>query len=255
VNGMPPFLAIVAVLLRRFQQALRNFHVLVVDVHEELFGGGRGGGGGAGVGFLRVAPHVVAGQPVLVAVGLQPPDEAVHGDVDRVRTTVAARGALAVLHPPLGGEVGRLCHVEAGVEAAVVAKRKGDHDLALLLRYLVVGNGVLPEEVWRDETHFVSKVGRTVLDEVGEESSGHALEPPGVSGRDGVPELGLAVVQVVDGVEVHVLGVPGKGRLPHAEVQVGRVDAANLHLVILVDPVQDRAQLLDVPNITVVVGD
>ena len=48
-------------------------------------------------------------------------------------------------------------------------------------------------------------------------------------------------------MEVHVFGVPGESGLPHAEVEVGRVHAVDLHVVVLVHPVQDRAELLDVP--------
>lgn len=32
-------------------------------------------------------------------------------------------------------------------------------------------------------------------------------------------------VQIVDRIQVHVLGVPGECRLPHAEVEIARVDA------------------------------
>ena len=75
---------------------------------------------------------------------------------------------------------------------------------------------------------------------------------PGIGRGYGVPELGLAVVEVVDGVQVHVLRVPGEGRLPHPEVQVGRVHTADLHIVILVDPVKDGTELLNVPNLTII---
>ena len=47
------------------------------------------------------------------------------------------------------------------------------------------------------------------------------------------PGLRLAEVQVVDAVEVHVLCVPGKRGLPHAKVQVGRVDALNHYATFL----------------------
>ena len=75
---------------------------------------------------------------------------------------------------------------------------------------------------------------------------------PGIGRGYGVPELGLAVVEVVDGVEVHVLRVPGEGRLPHPEVQVGRVHTADLYIVILVDPVKDGPELLNVPNLAII---
>ena len=54
-------------------------------------------------------------------------------------------------------------------------------------------------------------------------------------------------MEKVDGVEVHVLGVPGEGGLPHSEVEVGRVHSVDLDVVVLVHPVQDGAQFLDVP--------
>ena len=45
-----------------------------------------------------------------------------------------------------------------------------------------------------------------------------------------IPELGIAVVQVIDRVEIHVFCVPGKRRLPHAEIKVGCVDAIDFDL-------------------------
>lgn len=54
-------------------------------------------------------------------------------------------------------------------------------------------------------------------------------------------------MQVVDGMQVHVLSVPRKGGLPHSEVEIGSVDTVDLHVVVLVHPVQDGAQFLDVP--------
>lgn len=36
-----------------------------------------------------------------------------------------------------------------------------------------------------------------------------------------LPWFWLSKVQVIDTIEIHVLCVPGKSRLPHAEIQVG----------------------------------
>ena len=47
------------------------------------------------------------------------------------------------------------------------------------------------------------------------------------------PEFGGSEVEVVDGVEVHVLSVPSKGGLPHPEVEVGSVDSRNSHSVLV----------------------
>lgn len=43
-----------------------------------------------------------------------------------------------------------------------------------------------------------------------------------------VPELGLAQVEVVDGVEIEVLFVPAEHGLPGAHVDVGRRDSFQL---------------------------
>ena len=62
-----------------------------------------------------------------------------------------------------------------------------------------------------------------------------------------LPGLGLSEVQVVDAVQVHVLCVPGKGALPHAEVQVGRVHPFDLDAALALHRVQDGVQTPDVP--------
>ena len=54
-------------------------------------------------------------------------------------------------------------------------------------------------------------------------------------------------MEVVDGVEVHVLSVPGKGGLPHPEVEVGSVDSRNGHSILVHHAVQDGGQAIDVP--------
>jgi hypothetical protein len=44
-------------------------------------------------------------------------------------------------------------------------------------------------------------------------------------------------MQIIYGMQVHVLSVPRKCGLPHAKVEVGRVDTVNLDVVVLVHPV------------------
>ena len=43
-------------------------------------------------------------------------------------------------------------------------------------RYLVVRDGVLPEDGWRNEAHLVPEVGLAVFGQVGEEALSHSLE-------------------------------------------------------------------------------
>lgn len=66
-----------------------------------------------------------------------------------------------------------------------------------------------------------------------EELCSQPLQPPPVLRGHRVPRLGLAKVQVVDAVKVHVLRVPGERGLPHAEVEVGGVDALDEHAALL----------------------
>jgi hypothetical protein len=42
-----------------------------------------------------------------------------------------------------------------------------------------------------------------------------------LGGGHAIPDLGLAEVEEVDAVEIHVLGVARKERFPHSEVEVG----------------------------------
>ena len=86
-------------------------------------------------------------------------------------------------------------------------------------------------------------------------TGGEPLQPAAVLGRHRVPRLRRTEVQVVDAVEVHVLRVPAERRLPHAEVEVRRVDALDLHAVVVVDAVEDRAEPVDVPVRLVFVGE
>lgn len=58
-------------------------------------------------------------------------------------------------------------------------------------------------------------------------------------------------MQVVNAVEVHVLSVPGEGGLPHAKVEVGRVDALNDDAALLLHHVQQRVEVTNIPLVNV----
>ena len=53
------------------------------------------------------------------------------------------------------------CRHGTCVEARVVAAGEGDHDLPLVLHYLVVGDRVLPQDVRRDQAHLVPAIKKT----------------------------------------------------------------------------------------------
>lgn len=61
------------------------------------------------------------------------------------------------------------------------------------------------------------------------------------------PKFRCSKVEVVDGVEVHVLCVPGKGGLPHTEVEIGCVDSGNGYSILIHHPIQNGGQTIDVP--------
>ena len=54
-------------------------------------------------------------------------------------------------------------------------------------------------------------------------------------------------MEVVDGVEIHVFSVPGKGGLPHAKVEVGSVDSRYGHPILIHHAIQNGRQAIDIP--------
>lgn len=62
-----------------------------------------------------------------------------------------------------------------------------------------------------------------------------------------VPGLGLSKVQVVDAVEIHVLGVPCEGTLPHAKIKVWGVHSLDLDPTLILHCVQNGVKMANVP--------
>lgn len=76
-------------------------------------------------------------------------------------------------------------------------------------------------------------------------------EKPISNSRLNLPGLWLSEVQVVDAVQVHVFRMPGKGRLPHAKIQVWGVHSLNGDPTLLLHQVQDGLQPANIPLIDV----
>lgn len=129
----------------------------------------------------------------------------------------------------------------------VVAVGERDHELPRLLCDPAERDPILLEDNGRDESHLVPKEGIAALGASGEEADGQPLQALAVLRGNGIPGLGLPEVQVVDAVQVHVLRVPGEGGLPHAEVQVGGVNALDDGAALTLHHVQDGPQVPDVP--------
>lgn len=119
------------------------------------------------------------------------------------------------------------------VEARVVAIGKGDHELPSLLGDATKGDAILLKHSGRDERHLVPQEGLAALGAAREEFPGQALQAPAMLRGHSIPGLGLPKVQVVETVQVHVLRVSRKGGLPLAKVQVGRIDALNHYITVL----------------------
>lgn len=113
--------------------------------------------------------------------------------------------------------------------------------------YPIERNFVASQHLRTDERHLVPQIRIAALVTSREIRMGHSFEFTTVCWGHGVPRLGLAKVQKVDRVQVHVFGVPCKGGLPHAKVEVGRVYAVNLDAVVVVDVVENCAEMVDVP--------
>ena len=52
----------------------------------------------------------------------------------------------------------------------------------------------------------------------------------------------------VDTVQIHVLSVPGKRRLPHAKVEIRRINTFYLDTIVLADTVEDGTEMGYVPG-------
>ena len=65
--------------------------------------------------------------------------------------------------------------------------QKSLSETSMPFAHLIVWNGVLPEEIGRDEAHLVAEEGRAVLEQRREDAVDHPFEAPGVLGRDAIP--------------------------------------------------------------------
>lgn len=54
-------------------------------------------------------------------------------------------------------------------------------------------------------------------------------------------------MKIIDAVEIHIFGVPGKGALPHTKVEVSGINTIYADTVVLFHVIKNRAQLVDVP--------
>lgn len=54
-------------------------------------------------------------------------------------------------------------------------------------------------------------------------------------------------MEVVDAVQVHIFSVPGEGGLPHAKVQIWSVYPLDGYTRVLLNNIQDRVQVANVP--------
>ena len=111
---------------------------------------------------------------------------------------------------PFKSKVGGLCNVEPMVEPRVVGVGEHYDGTPLFLDHLGVRDAVFVQLLGRDETSLVPHKVGTPRGHVGKQLSSRFLHQVAVLGRNHVPRLGRAVVQVVDWVQVHVFHVPAE---------------------------------------------
>ena len=170
-----------------------------------------------------------------------------HVELDAVRDALARTRALAVLHPRLRRKVAALGAVESRVETAVVGTRVGDDELAWVLNHARERNAVLLQQRRRDEQLLVPEKLGARAPHLGDHALRQNLESLAIFGRDRVPKLGRAEMEVVDAVEVEVLRVPREQRAPHAKVQVRAVHPLQRDVLALQGTREERVQAGDVP--------
>jgi hypothetical protein len=88
--------------------------------------------------------------PKIVSVRLKSFDERLHADFDHIWAASALSGSFAVLDPPRGRKIRRLCAIESMVEASVITVRKGYHKFTGFLNDLVVRDRIIFQYHWRN---------------------------------------------------------------------------------------------------------
>ena len=167
-------------------------------------------------------------------------------DFDTIVNAAANICLLGYLEPVVHREVDCLSYVEAKVEPRVVGGGPTHHELALLMQTFRQSKALLMQGARIDKRCLVADELFAPLEVLRELALHVGLEGLVVAEVNRVPELGLAVVQVVDAVEVEVLLVPAEHRLPRAYVHVGVCDA--LDSLVHHAFAQDGIQLCQVPG-------
>lgn len=141
---------------------------------------------------------------------------------DAVPDTLAAFGLICDVEPSRKCKVDSLCNIIASVEARVVTRSSRDHELTRSLNRSPQLYTLAEQTIRVNKCGFVSDKLRAKSRLIREETMNIFLKEFVRAEVDAIPELGLAQVQVVDGVEVHVLFVPAEHGFPGSHVDVRR---------------------------------
>ena len=93
----------------------------------------------------------------------------------------------------------------------------------------------------------MSQISWAIFNQIGKKSHCHAFKTTSKFGWNCVPKLRFSVVQIIDWMQIHVLSMPSKSGFPHAEIHVSCINALNFNIVILINPIKDGSQSLNVP--------
>merc|ERR1719225_788170 len=99
-----------------------------------------------------------------------------------------------------------------------------DNHGARFMDDLLDANSICLQELRSYHKCLVSQQIETRGRKIGEKLLSHLLQLVAKLGRNTVPGLWGAPMDIVHAVEVHVLDMPAESCLPHAKVEVGQVD-------------------------------
>lgn len=147
-----------------------------------------------------------------------------HVESDCVLRTLAVASLTTNGYPGFGGKVNSLGDVETLVKASVISGGSGNNEFSWVVHCLMHGDALFQQIFGMDEGGLVAKeffaLGVVFWVLLG----GQFFKVLVAVQVNRVPEFRSAVVEEVDGVQVHVLLVPTKHGFPRANVDIWLID-------------------------------
>lgn len=175
------------------------------------------------LGHLRLLLLLLIDEPPGLLLSANVLNELSHVDVNTVIHASTSFDILGEGKPVGKRKVNGLGDVETEIEPRMVARTASDHELARPVEGLCHAYPLLREHFGVDHYRLVSNELLALSRLLWELRGNEVLEVFIAVCVDTVPKLGGTVVKVVDGIEIHVLLMPAKHRLPRTDVNVRSV--------------------------------